>query len=232
MKTTLSTLTLVAVLAVGSSALAQTQEGTIATLQLAEGEEHHFQLSGTAGQSLSVDLSGKGDPDLYVRFGTRPTTSAWDCRPYSSGAAESCTLTVPTDATDAFISVRGYIGGSYTLDYRFTAGKTKTPPKEPAPSQLEADPVELHEWSIDAMTEHHYELPPSPFSRQVCLADNWGDADLYVRDGGRPTTESYDCRPYLRGSTECCEVPGSKTKRFIMVRGWDPATNYTLELGD
>ena len=32
---------------------------------------------------------GTGDGDLYVRFGSQPTTSAYDCRPYASGNAET-----------------------------------------------------------------------------------------------------------------------------------------------
>ena len=33
---------------------------------------------------------GSGDADLYTRFGSQPTTSSYDCRPYASGNNESC----------------------------------------------------------------------------------------------------------------------------------------------
>jgi len=66
-------------------------------------------------------MSGSGDPDLYVRFGSAPTTSAYDCRPYKSGAAETCTLTVPAGQTQAFIAVRGYSAATYNLDVTYTA---------------------------------------------------------------------------------------------------------------
>jgi vibriolysin len=35
---------------------------------------------------------GTGDVDLYVRFGASPTTGTYDCRPYKSGNAETCTI--------------------------------------------------------------------------------------------------------------------------------------------
>jgi hypothetical protein len=48
-----------------------------------------------------------------------------------------------------------------------------------------------------------------------------GDADLYVRIGQRPTTSSYDCRPYKSGSDEECEVQiSTPTRLFVMVRGY------------
>lgn len=36
------------------------------------------------------------------------------------------------------------------------------------------------------------------------IAGGTGDADLYVRRGARPTTTSFDCRPYLQGNNENC----------------------------
>ncbi|HET6545896.1 MAG TPA: pre-peptidase C-terminal domain-containing protein, partial [Rhodanobacteraceae bacterium] len=41
-----------------------------------------FQISG-----------GSGDADLYVRRGSAPTTSSFDCRPYTTGNNESCPMT-------------------------------------------------------------------------------------------------------------------------------------------
>ncbi len=36
---------------------------------------------------------GTGDADLYVRYGSRPTTTAYDCRPYRNGNSETCSFT-------------------------------------------------------------------------------------------------------------------------------------------
>jgi hypothetical protein len=77
----------------------------------------------TAGSNLTVDMSGTGDPDLFVKFGSQPTASSYDCRPYESGAAETCTLTVPAGATQAFVSVNGY-GSANTFTVRVTSGGT------------------------------------------------------------------------------------------------------------
>lgn len=49
-----------------------------------------------AGTTLTVTMSGTGDPDLYVRFGAAPTTTAFDCRLYINGASETCSAVVPS----------------------------------------------------------------------------------------------------------------------------------------
>jgi bacterial leucyl aminopeptidase len=43
--------------------------------------------------------STTGDADLYVRFGSAPTTSTYNCRPYLSGNTESCTISAPSAGT-------------------------------------------------------------------------------------------------------------------------------------
>jgi hypothetical protein len=55
-----------------------------------------------------VRITGStGDADLYTRFGSRPTTSTYSCRPYLNGSTETCTQT-NTQAGDYYVMVRGY----------------------------------------------------------------------------------------------------------------------------
>ncbi len=57
---------------------------------------------------LSVNLSGgTGDADLYVRKGSEPTSTAWDCRPYLSGNTETCTFDAPAAGT-WYVSIKAY----------------------------------------------------------------------------------------------------------------------------
>jgi serine protease len=54
--------------------------------------------SGTT--KLTVTISGgTGDADLYVRLGTAPTTTTYQCRPYLNGNAETCTINNPSAGT-------------------------------------------------------------------------------------------------------------------------------------
>ncbi len=56
-----------------------------------------------------------------------------------------------------------------------------------------------------------------------------GDADLYVRSGGKPTTSAYDCRPYIEGmGTETCAL-GAGTW-YVGVNGYAAATDFKLDV--
>jgi serine protease len=100
----------------GGTVVTATASGSVARNQ----EVHFNALDVVAGTPFRVVMTGSGDPDLYVRFGARPTTTRYHCRPFLTGASESCELTVPAGESSAHIMVRGYTSGSYNLDIRYT----------------------------------------------------------------------------------------------------------------
>lgn len=56
-----------------------------------------------------------------------------------------------------------------------------------------------------------------------------GDADLYVRLGDAPSEDLYDCRPYLVGSAEVCDVElASSGVIHVMVNAYGAASKFTL----
>jgi len=75
----------------------------------AAGSQVFFTIDVPAGASdLSIVTSGgSGDADLYVRFGTQPTTSSYDCRPYRNGNNETCSFANPSAGT-YHVMIRGY----------------------------------------------------------------------------------------------------------------------------
>ncbi len=54
-----------------------------------------------------VTAGGTGDADLFVKFGSAPTTSSYDCRPYIGGNAETCTITNVQPGT-YFVMLRAF----------------------------------------------------------------------------------------------------------------------------
>jgi vibriolysin len=68
----------------------------------------YWKITPGAGRALKVTISGgTGDADLYVRLGSRPTTSSYLCRPYLNGNNETCTIST-TVAGDYYIMLRAY----------------------------------------------------------------------------------------------------------------------------
>ncbi len=87
------------------------------SLSVARGAWRYYQpLPVLAGTTITVTLTGSGDPDLYLRFGAQPTTTQFQCASETPTATESCSITVPTGATQAYLGVYGYTAASYTLN--------------------------------------------------------------------------------------------------------------------
>ena len=72
----------------------------------------------TLFDALIAGVGSAGDPDLYVRFDQEPNTSVFDCRPYTMGADEKCSLDVQLGTRLAFVMVRGYKAGNYNLSVK------------------------------------------------------------------------------------------------------------------
>jgi len=75
----------------------------------AKGAQLSYTVNVPAGASNLVIATsgGSGDEDMYVRFGAAPTTSTYDCRPYVSGNAESCSFAQPKVGT-YYVMLNGY----------------------------------------------------------------------------------------------------------------------------
>ncbi|NQZ82260.1 MAG: pre-peptidase C-terminal domain-containing protein [Colwellia sp.] len=73
-----------------------------------KGSETHYSIDVADGRStLTVEISaGTGDADLYVNFGSPPTKSNYDCRPYEYGNNEECEL--PKNGSKAYIMIHAY----------------------------------------------------------------------------------------------------------------------------
>ncbi|WP_267095822.1 S8 family peptidase [Xanthomonas sacchari] len=98
------------------------QDGVAVTnLSANSGSSLNYTVKVPSGaSSLVVTTSGgSGDADLYVRFGSAPTDSAYDCRPYKNGNNESCTFNSPQAGT-YYVRVKAYStfsGVSLKADY-------------------------------------------------------------------------------------------------------------------
>ncbi|MGH8178248.1 MAG: S8 family peptidase, partial [Steroidobacter sp.] len=96
----------------------------VANLSGATGAELRFTMNVPAGASnLQFQISGgSGDADLYVRFGSAPTTSTYECRPYLNGNNETCTFGAPQVGT-YHVMLRGFSAFSgVTLRGSFSTG--------------------------------------------------------------------------------------------------------------
>ena len=188
------------------------------------GDQDFYTMEVPAGATdLSFVMSGgTGDADLYVRFGSQPTQSTYDCRPYRSGNAETCTIS-NVQAGTYHVMIRAYstysgvsVVGSYT-----EGGSGGGQGGTFSESNLSGSRSSWKHYTVD--------IPAGMASLKVDIAGGSGDADLYVRQAAQPTTSSYDCRPYKGGNTETCSFnnPAAGTW-YISIRAYRAYSGVNL----
>jgi len=75
---------------------------------------------------------GTGDVDMYVKHGSLPTTTDYQCRPYTNGNAETCSFTTVAEGS-WYVMLHGYTAYSgVTLAGDYNDNDT-TPPPDPDP---------------------------------------------------------------------------------------------------
>tara|TARA_Y100001960_G_C14749167_1_gene867430 strand:+ start:267 stop:2090 length:1824 start_codon:yes stop_codon:yes gene_type:complete len=86
--------------------------------------------------------------------------------------------------------------------------------------------------SGNRLSETFYTFTPTASSDLVVsINGGTGDADLYVKAGNKPTTSSYDCRPYRAGNNEQCRVNAQPGVTYhVMLRGYSAYSGVTLRL--
>lgn len=163
-----------------------------------------------------------GDADLYVSVGEEPTLGAYECRSWAEGSDEVCTVTL-SEPSVVHVMVHGY-PGSGDSHYRLTIDGEVGEGGEPEPwgGMSESGTVARDE-------EARFTTPSLGAGSYLFELMGSDDADLYVRVGEAPTTELFDCRPWLTDSNEQCVVTLEEPAEVhVMVRGWAESSSWEL----
>ena len=196
----------------------------VTNLAGATGSQQFFVISVPAGQAtLTMQISGgTGDADLYTRFGSRPTTATYDCRPYVGGNAETCTVNSPA-AGNYYVMLQGYAAYSgVTLKATYATDTTTALTNGVPVTGIAGASGSNQFWKLT--------VPAGQAKVVFTISGGTGDADLYVRRGARPTTTTYDCRPYLNGNSETCTFTSPVAgDYFVMLRGYTAYSGVTLK---
>jgi vibriolysin len=192
------------------------------------GTSTFYQITVPTGQtSLKLTLAGaNGDADLYVKAGSHPSTTVSDCKSESATSNETCTITNPT-AGNYYVLVYSY--ATYT-NVSVTALYGGTPPPTGDPYITSGVPVSGISGAQSSNQYWRIAVPAGKASLTVRITGpGTGDADLYVRSGARPTTATYNCRPYLNGNAETCTITNPAAGDwYIMLRGFTAYAGVTL----
>ena len=178
-----------------------------------------------AGASNLVisESGGTGDADLYTKFGSAPTLSSYDCRPYITGNNESCTVAAPQAGT-YYVMLNGYTAFSgVSVKATWSTGS--------GGGNVLQNGVPVSGLSATTGNALYYTMvvPAGASNLKLAIAGGTGDADLYVKLGSTPTTSSYDCRPYVTGNNESCTTAAPTAGTYyVMVRAYSSYSGVTL----
>jgi serine protease len=189
------------------------------------GQDLLYTFEVPAGASnIQFNISGgTGDADMYVKFGSAPTDSSYDCRPYKNGNNETCSGS-QTGGT-YYVRVKAYSSFSgVTLVARYdenTGGGN--------------EPIDVSATNVSTTrgqwTRYYYDLPAGYSTLTVSISGGYGDADLYVRYGARSSLSQFDCRPYRYGNNESCQFSNPQGGRWYLdLYGYSSASGITLRL--
>jgi pseudolysin/vibriolysin len=217
----------------GSSGGPLTKGQTVTGISASTGNDVVYTLQVPSGASnLVFTMSGgTGDADMYVKFGSTPTDSSYDCRPYKSGNSESCTYASPQAGT-YYVRLKAYSsfsGVSLKGDYSTGGGGGGGDCGGTvlcSGTAVSLPSVSRGSWSSD----YTLVVPSGKSSVVFQISGGSGDADMYVRIGAAPTTSSYNCRPYLTGNNETCtfNAPAAGTYH-VRVRAYSAFSGVSLK---
>jgi PKD repeat protein len=172
-----------------------------------------------------VTSGGSGDGDLYVKFGSAPTTSSYDCRSWASGNAETCSITTAQAGT-YYVMINAYAtfsGMSLTGSFTTGGGGGGTALSNGVPVTGLA--ATAGNWTSD----YTLVVPSGATNLKFVIAGGSGDADLYVQLNAAPTTSSYLCRPYLSGNSETCTFAAPTAGTYhVGIRAYATFSGVTL----
>lgn len=173
---------------------------------------------GVAGQAVAFSSFGSTDSDGQI------TRYLWD---FGDGSQS-----IEAEPSHVYASEGNYTVSLTVTDNDNLSSQVSTQAQiSSAPSGsvlLKAQSVVVS-GAQDAETRFTFEVPAGATNLSFVTSGGKGDADLYVKFGGEPTLSSYDCRPYVGGNSERCDVASPNSGTYhVMLRGYNAYENVSL----
>ena len=188
------------------------------------GAEKYYQVNVTAGQHLFVVLDSDGNlysSDLYIKFGSLPTTVDYDDKGDSPNADQAVEI-ASTQAGYYYVMVRSTSGG---WNYTIVAHTNSTFPAltlgTPKTGSLQGTyDIKYYQVSVNA---------GEPLSVILNGQDTYEHYDLYIKFGSLPTTADYDFKGDSPNTYQQVDIPSTQAGYYyIMVRSTSGGGNYWI----
>ncbi|MCJ8273234.1 MAG: proprotein convertase P-domain-containing protein, partial [Psychrosphaera sp.] len=78
-------------------------------------------------------------------------------------------------------------------------------------------------------TFYTIDVPAGATDLKFVTTGGTGDADLYVKFNGNPTTGAYDCRSWASGNTETCNISSVQTGKYhVLINAYSAYSGMSL----
>jgi len=207
----------------GGGSGSELQNGVpVTNLAGAAASETMYRIEVPSGQqSLEIMMfGGTGDADLYVKYGTPPTVSDYDYRPFLAGNNETVTVASPTAGT-WYVMVRGYSAYS-GVTLKATYGGVTT--------LLDEVPIPNISAALGTEKLYRIELPSGMDQLQIRTSGGTGNCNVYIKRGTPPSTSNYDWRLNQPGNNESISIGSPEGGTwYVMLQAQQAYTGVTLE---
>jgi uncharacterized membrane protein len=216
-------ITLLASLTGASTGTALDDGVAVTNLSGAASSEKTYRIDLPTGvKTLLIEMSGgTGDADLYVKLKSPPTATDYDYRPFQTGNNETVTVDAPAAGT-WFVMIRGY------SDY---AGVTLKASWGNVTVLQNNVPVKGLSGALDSETFYRIDVPAGQTNLEFVMSGGTGNADMYIKQGAKPTTSLWDYRPTTSGNTESINISSDMLAGtwYVMLKGTKAYDSVTLE---
>jgi len=173
---------------------------------------HNGPYTVNLGEQINFSSEGSYDPQTSI------SSFNWD---FGDGASSSLANPVHTYSTAGEYTIT--ITATDSQGMSTTVSTTATVLGDTTPSnQLKNAEPKAISGAQDAMLKFTFEVPVGASNLNFALAGGSGDADLYVKFAAEPTLSDFDCRPYLGGNNESCEISNIQAGTYhVMVYGYN-----------
>ncbi|WMN59883.1 collagenase [Pseudoalteromonas xiamenensis] len=172
----------------------------------------------TAGQVIAFSSNGSNDPDGQI------TSYLWD---FGDGTQSN-----EANPSHTFVGEGTYNVKLTVTDNQGLSSQVTTTAKVLASNTgtvLNKGVAVTVNGSQDEEKRFTFSVPSGATDLSFVISGGTGDADLYVKFDSAPSTTSFDCRPYVGGNSERCDVASPTAGTYhAMLRGYNAFSSVSL----